>query len=172
MQVTPFLSTSHWKVLTLLQEHQREDRGNYVRFDCSKVKGYADAKAKVEHKGAHTMEQVCNNYYVAVLYDFDAIQDFDTIDHIELKDGKEYPLFITTDLDFDDNSIMLYSSAEFMNPNSDVNDVMQVPLSYWKHRGIGFTPPSQPTKNDLELIPVNWVVSSGDYEGVCHLYPY
>jgi hypothetical protein len=68
-------------------------------------------------------------------------------------DGQDYPLFINTNLDFDDESIMLYGSGEFTDSNRDASDVMQVPLAYWKHRSIGFTPPSQYTKDDLELIP-------------------
>jgi hypothetical protein len=39
-----------------------------------------------------------------------------------------------------------------MNSNGDASDVMQVPLAYWKNRNIGFTPPNQYTKDDLELI--------------------
>jgi hypothetical protein len=37
-------------------EHQREDRGSYVRFDCSKLRGYSTAKGKVEAAKKHTME--------------------------------------------------------------------------------------------------------------------
>lgn len=67
---------------------------------------------------------------------------------------------------------MLYSSAEFMNPKNDAKDVMQVPLSFWKDRGVGFDPPETVTKDDAELIEVNWEVNHGDYEGVKHLYPW
>jgi hypothetical protein len=77
-----------------------------VHFDCSKLENYEAAKAWVEAKGEHTAEQVCNNYYLGFLYGLDAIQAFDAIDHDEHKDGVDYPLFINTDLDFDDESIM------------------------------------------------------------------
>ncbi|OWY41372.1 hypothetical protein AALT_g1125 [Alternaria alternata] len=155
-------------------EHQRYDRDDYVHFDCSKVRGYAAAKAKVDAAKKHRMEQVCNDYRLALLYDFTAIQDFDTIDHVDPvhKDGKAWPLFIKHDLEFDDESIMLYSSAEFANDGADVDDVMQVPLAFWKDRGIGFGPPSRVEKDNLEIIDVRWKVSDGDLEGVKHLYPY
>jgi hypothetical protein len=159
--------------LTFLQEHQREDRDSYVHFDCSKLKGYAEARTEVEKHGRkHTVGEVCKTYWIADLYFFDPIQSFDTIDHLEVKDGKQYPLFIVPDDEFDDESVRLYSLGEFMNPDGDPNDVMHLQLSYWKKRGTGYVGPSQPTKDDLELIPVNWKVSSGDYEGVCHFYPY
>lgn len=67
---------------------------------------------------------------------------------------------------------MLYSSAEFANDGADVDDVMQVPLAFWKDRGIGFGPPSRVEKDNLEIIDVRWKVSDGDLEGVKHLYPY
>jgi hypothetical protein len=58
-----------------------------------------------------------------------------------------------------------------MNSNGDASDVMQVSLAYWKNRNIGFTPPSQYTKDDLELISYPWEVSHTDAEGIVHLYP-
>ena len=143
-----------------------------MHFDCSKLENYEDAKGRVEAKGEHTIEKVCNNYYHGFIYGLDAIQAFDTIDHDEHKDGVDYPLFINTDLDFDDESIMLYGSGEFMNSNGDASDVMQVPLAYWKNRHIGFEPPSQYTKYDLELIPHQREVSHSDAEGIVHLYPW
>ena len=154
-------------------EHQREDRDSYVHFDCTKLKNYDNAKAKVEKEGKHTMAEVCNNYYLGLIYDFNAVQDFDTIDHDEYdKHGNKHTLFVNSDLEFDDESIMLYSSTEFMNPANDPHDVMQVPLAFWKHRGMGYDPPEEFTKDDLQLIPVNWKVSEGDGEGVRHLYPW
>jgi hypothetical protein len=81
-------------------------------------------------------------------------------------------LFIKHDDEFDDESIMLYTSAEFANEGADVDDVMQVPLTFWKHRGIGFEPPHNIERDDLEIIDVRWKVSDGDVEGVRHLYPY
>jgi hypothetical protein len=117
---------------------------------------------------------VCNDYRLALKYDFTAIQDFDTTDHIDPhhKDGKDWPLFINHDLEFVDESIMLYTSAEFADDGADANNVMQVPLAFWKGRGMGFDPPSTIKKDDLEIIDVRWKVSDGDLEGVKHLYPY
>lgn len=141
-----------------------------MRFDCSKLENYATAKAGVIERNKHTIEQVCNSYYLGLLYGLNAIQDFDTIDHDEYdNDGNKHTLYINTDLDFDDESIMLYSSAECMNPDNDANDVMQVLLSFWKHRGVGYEPPEKVTKDDVELIGVNWDPSQGDYEGIMHL---
>jgi hypothetical protein len=37
-------------------EHQREDPRSYVRYDCSKLRGYSTAKGKVEAAKKHTME--------------------------------------------------------------------------------------------------------------------
>ncbi len=155
-------------------EHQREDRNSYVYFDCSKLRGYAAAKAKVETAKVHSMEQVCADYHLALQYDFPAIQDFDTIDHIDplYKDGHELPLYINNDLDFDDESIMLYTSSEFANDGANTDDVLQVPLAFWKDRGMGFNPPKEPKREDLETIDVRWKVSDGDAEGVRELYPY
>ncbi|KAI4670566.1 uncharacterized protein J4E79_000849 [Alternaria viburni] len=155
-------------------EHQREDRNDYVHFDCSKLRGYAAAKAKVDAAKEHTMEQVCADYRLALQYDFPAVQDYDTIDHIApLREGGiELPLYINSDLEFDDESIMLYTSAEFANDGANTDDVLQVPLAFWKHRGVGFDPPNPVTKDDLEIIDVRWKVSDGDADGVRHLYPY
>ncbi|KAH7086474.1 hypothetical protein FB567DRAFT_603521 [Paraphoma chrysanthemicola] len=153
-------------------EQQRWDRNYYVHFDCTKLKGYAGAKAKVDKEGKYKMDEICNNYFLATLYGFGIIRDFDTIDHTEWNDGVDYPLIITSDLEFDDESIMLYSSAEFIEDGHDSTDVMQVPLAFWKNRHVGFDPPEHFTKADLELIPVNWEVSDGDYEGVKHVYPW
>jgi hypothetical protein len=145
-----------------------------VHFDCSKLRGYAAAKAKVETAKVHTMEEVCNDYRLALQYDFPAIQDYDTIDHIDPlhKDGQEVPLYINNDLEFDDESIMLYTSAEFANDEADTDDVLQVPLAFWKNRGMGFSRPQEIKKDDLEIIDVRWKVSDGDAEGVRFLYPY
>lgn len=155
------------------QEHQRDDRESYVHFDCSKLQGYNEAKAKVEADGSFDMHQVCNNHYLAERYDFKAINDFDTMDHsVDDKDGHSHELFITTSLEFDDESIMLYSSSEWMNQNGNSHDVKQVPLAFWKDRGMGVEHPNPPKDGELELIEPNWEVSSGDYEGVCALYPW
>lgn len=117
------------------------------------------------------MAEVCSNYYIALLYDFSEVQAYNTMDHVEHKDGVDHPLYINTDLEFDDESIMLYSSAEFMaGGNSD--DVMQIRLAFWKHRGMGYVPPSVYTRKDLESMPGNWRVSEGDYEGIKYLYPW
>jgi hypothetical protein len=59
-----------------------------------------------------------------------------------------------------------------MNSNGDASDVVQVPLAYWKNRNIGFTPPNQYTKDDLELISYQREVSHADAEGIVHLYPW
>lgn len=118
------------------------------------------------------MQEVCNSYKLGHKHGLDSIADFDTIDHVSKKDGVRYPLFINTDLEFDDESIMFYSSSLFMNPAGDSTDVMQVPMTFWKLRGMGFTPPAHPTRDDLGLIPVNWKVSRGDYEGIEYLYPW
>jgi hypothetical protein len=117
------------------------------------------------------MQEICNNYFLALHYDFSEIQAYDTIDHVEHKDGVDHPLYIHTDPDFDDESIMLYSSAESMGVG-DSDDVMQVPLAFWRHRGMGYVPPIVYTRDDLELMPGNWGVSDGDYEGIQHLYPW
>ncbi|KAF2821450.1 hypothetical protein CC86DRAFT_411141 [Ophiobolus disseminans] len=154
-------------------EHQRDDRDSYIHFDCTKLTNYENSKATVEKEGKYTMAQICSNYYLALIHNFPAIQDFETIDHDAYdNDGKRHTLFLNTDLEFDDESIMLYSSAELTNPGKNGNDVTQVPLSFWKHRDMGYDPPEQFTKDNLELIPINWEVSHGDFEGIQHLYPW
>jgi hypothetical protein len=142
-----------------------------VHFDCTKLINYETTKSAVEQAGKHTMTEVCNNYFLGLKYGLNAVQDFDTIDHDEYDEsGNKHMLFINSDLDFDDESIMLYSSVEFMNPDNDGKDAMQVPLAFWKHRGVEFDPPETVKTEDLELIEVNWEVSQGDYEGVMYLY--
>jgi hypothetical protein len=78
------------------------------------------------------MEQVCDDYHIALQYDWTVIQDYDTIDHIDpiRKDGKDWPLYINSDLDFDDESIMLYTSSEFGTEGLDTDDPLQVPLAF------------------------------------------
>lgn len=156
-----------------MQEHQRDDRESYVHFDCTRLQGYDEAKAKVETDGSFDMHQVCNNHYLANRYDFTAINDFDTTDHsVDDKDGTSHSLFINTSFDFDDEPTMLYSSSEWMNKNGDSHDVKQVPLAFWKDRGMGVKHPNPPKDGEMEFIEPNWEVSSGDYEGVCALYPW
>jgi hypothetical protein len=104
-----------------------------VRFDCSKLRNYATVKAAVEEEDPqkHTIEQVCNNYYLGLLYGLNAVGDYDTIDRDTYdKNDNKHTLFIITDLDIDDESITLYSSAEFVDPDNDADDVMQVPLTF------------------------------------------
>jgi hypothetical protein len=146
-------------------EHQREDRHSPVRFDCSKLRGYATAKAKVDAAKQHTMEQVYADYRIALKYDWTVIQDYDTIDHIDpsRKDNKDWPLYINSDLDFDDESIMLYTSSEFAADGLDTDDPLQVPLVFWKHRGIGYEPPEMVGEDDVEIIDVRGRVGEGDY---------
>jgi len=139
-----------------------------------KVKGYAAAKKKGDAKGEDDMKDVCNDYCLALKYDFAAIQDYDTIDHIDPyhKDGKEWPLYINSDLDFDDESIMLYTPAEYANEDADTDDVLQVPLAFWKDRGVGYEPPEMIGEDELEIIEPKWEISDGDVEGVQYLYPW
>jgi hypothetical protein len=66
---------------------------------------------------------------------------------------------------------MIYSSGEYMIPEGDPNNGMQVPPPFWKKRGARYKESSQLSKHDSELIPVDRKVSSRDYEGVCHLCP-
>jgi hypothetical protein len=120
------------------------------------------------------MAQVCADYRIALMYDWTVIQDYDTIDHIGpiRKDDKDWPLFINSDLDFDDESIMLYTSSEFAEDGLDTDDPLQVPLAFWKHRGVGYEPSEMVGEDDVEIIDVRWSVSDADYEGVKHLYPW
>jgi hypothetical protein len=117
--------------------------------------------------------QVCAEYRIALKYDWPAIQDYDTIDHINpiRKDDEDWPLYINSDLDFDDENIMLYSSSEYAEEGLDTDDPLQVALAFWKDRGIGFEPPEMVGEDDVEIIDVRWRVSEWDYEGVKHLYP-
>jgi hypothetical protein len=79
-------------------------------------------------------EQICADYRIALQYDWPVIQDYDTIDHIDLihQDGKDWPLYINSDLDFDDESIMLYTSSEFAENGLNTDDPLQVPLASGK----------------------------------------
>ncbi|KAF2027968.1 hypothetical protein EK21DRAFT_70805, partial [Setomelanomma holmii] len=154
----------HW-ITTVAHElgHLKVIGDDHVHFDCGNLRSYAKANVKVMAAGKHTMAEVCNDYGLGLQYNFHAISDFDTIDHTESKDGEDQLLIITTDLDFDDESIMLYSSAEFIRDGLDVSDV---------HRWVGFEPPEPWTKDDLELIAVDREVSEDDHEGVKHLWPW
>jgi hypothetical protein len=120
------------------------------------------------------INQVCADYRIALQYDWTVIQDYDIIDHIDpiRKDDKDWPLYINSDLDFDNESIMLYTSSEFAADGLDTDDPLQVPLAFWKHRGIGYEPPEMVGADDVEIIDVRWRVGAGDYEGVKHLYPW
>jgi hypothetical protein len=100
------------------------------------------------------MQEICNDYVLVLQYDFWEIQAYNIFDHVEHKDGADRPLYINTDLDFDDESVMLYSSAEFMQ-DGDSEDTMQVPVVFWKHSGMGYVPPIEYTRDDLELMPGN-----------------
>ena len=67
---------------------------------------------------------------------------------------------------------MLYTSSEFAEDGLNTDDPLQVPLAFWKNRGIGYEPSEMVGKDDIEIIDLRWIVSNGDYKGIKHLYPW
>lgn len=88
-------------VFGLWHEHQREDRDNWLHFECKNVQDYERTKREVEARGEDTMEDVCNSALLSYKYNFMAAawSNRDYHDH----DGWQWLLHTG---DFDVNSIM------------------------------------------------------------------
>ena len=56
-------------IFGLLHEHQRFDRDNHVRLDCTKVKGYDRAVASAAKDG-FTAVQLCESEHLQRTYGF------------------------------------------------------------------------------------------------------
>jgi hypothetical protein len=118
------------------------------------------------------MEEVCANSMIAALYGFDAIKDFDTLDHLDpASDIVGSPWYWRQnfpDRDYDETSIMQYDSLA-VHWNRD-EEKMLVRLALWYYRGPDYNPPKQFTKDDLEFAYTNFQPSEDDISGIKKLY--
>jgi hypothetical protein len=119
-------------VLGLMHEHQRYDRkcplqnrstsfneyalifpgDSYIRFDCAKIEGYAEAMGRVNQAKKHTMAQVCYDWRLALV----GISDLTTMD-IYADGGGQYPPRKEASDGIDNASIMMYSSTGYKGSN-------------------------------------------------------
>ncbi|KAF2825155.1 hypothetical protein CC86DRAFT_39547 [Ophiobolus disseminans] len=158
----------------LWHEHQRPDRDHYVRFNCEALKGYDQAKKISDREGHHTMDEICASGALAATYGFDMVAQYDTIEHIDPASDvqgqiwywkQNYPYH-----DYDDNSIMCYSSnAHYWRKN---DELLRVSLALWRDRLPDFVPPKEFTKDDLDNVYRVDKPSPKGVEGIKKLYPW
>ncbi|KAH6875114.1 hypothetical protein BKA58DRAFT_418724 [Alternaria rosae] len=157
-------------VLGLEHEHQRDDRDQYIYYDCSKLEGYATAKWRVETdprwKGI-SIEDVCKSNYLGFTNDLNwwPPSQF-TMDMGS--DSKGKPRGQTKGKEYDHRSIMHYESHSFAA--NYFGSVGNVPLAYWKNGAP--SDGSKPDKSNAELIPFPTAISDLDKFGVQFLYQY
>jgi hypothetical protein len=166
-------------VLGLMYEHQRYDHkrplqkrstsfneyvltfpgDSYIRFDCAKIEGYAEAMGRVNQAKKHTMTQVCYDWRLALQYGLAGI-NLTTMDIYSDGSG-QYPLRKEASDGIDKASIMMYPSTAYEGSNWSPHDHLQAPLSYWKKGHPGFQPPEKFERTNLDLIEPNFEVSGG-----------
>jgi hypothetical protein len=112
----------------LQHEHQRDDRDNYIKFNCDKLEGYNDAKHKAEIDEAAFFEDnnsldirmhlTCNDDEIASHY-LPAAQAFIPGKQHRLTDEKtKFKAYKYSQL-FDYDSIMMYNSHANIPSNVD-----------------------------------------------------
>ncbi|PSN74024.1 hypothetical protein BS50DRAFT_615004 [Corynespora cassiicola Philippines] len=146
-------------------EHQRPDRDRYVSFNCTKLPDYPSMEASLARlNDGVSMERLCEDSEISRRYEFSVGQYV-----------KEDPLSVAYrhlwDMDFDFDSIMIYSSEQLRNRNSDPDDWSSYPIMRWSNETSEQLLENCP-RNDVRLIERPYNVSKGDIEKVKAIYPW
>ncbi|KAF1849685.1 uncharacterized protein K460DRAFT_349848 [Cucurbitaria berberidis CBS 394.84] len=172
-------------VLGLTHEHQRKDRDKYVHFECANLLGYAEAKTLAERSGQISITKLCTSALYGRFepwkslafraYDY-ATEEFWEMSHKDENgkdDGYQHHYTVTASEDYDVGSIMHYPSISGWKGGEW--SIKAAPLVKWKNGGKDFTPPSEVTEENAELIFAdmkNLGPSSKDIEVLKKLYPW
>jgi hypothetical protein len=159
-------------VFGLLHEHQRQDRDQYVYFDCTRIRGYRDLNSRLEYMwNVPDMGTLCNDKDLSWYYDFPAYE-FST--QPDMNQGPQGPVPWTTEKSprYDINSIMHYTTQDYAVHTDYQSNNFHGPLLAWKNGGPGFVPPHAPTLDDFKVINRNLRPSSLDCDAIRRLYPW
>jgi hypothetical protein len=184
----PDLDT-YWEVFTITfahelghifglhHEHQRTDRGQYVHFACENIKGYDAAKALVESRAQHTMEQICKSATLSKLYNNFGATAFTTERKLcksISNPGLPVPVDRTLSATYDMHSIMQYDSWGYSAVVHGVRVGMdKLPMVKWKHPyGANQQVPDRATADNADYIERNKVPTLLDISAVKELYPW
>ncbi|KAH7078300.1 hypothetical protein FB567DRAFT_595909 [Paraphoma chrysanthemicola] len=143
-------------IFGMQHEHQRYDAETYIHFQCHNLADYDAIEAKVAKKGEVTMDQVCSDGRLAVLYGFMA-NDWSNTLHLfgENLNARLGP--------FDIKSIMLYEAKAGMKPGNDATNIHHVPILRWRTAD---PHPKGVTSDNCEVYGPNRTPSDGDYRFV------
>jgi hypothetical protein len=135
----------------------------YVNFDCSKLVGYDQVKAKIEGNPdwGISIEGICGSNSLGKMHDLNFPYPSDYSKDMGEDRTQYYPAA------FDYHSIMIYASGDFAgDPAGGVKDL---PLVRWKN---GRPKDGKVDDSTAEIIPWPNAISDRDKEGIVRLYPW
>ncbi|KAH7094347.1 hypothetical protein FB567DRAFT_574381 [Paraphoma chrysanthemicola] len=169
-----------------MHEHQRQDREQYVHFECANLNGYRRAKELLPQYFAFTMHELCASaiytqdepWYSLGFTPFEwstwTWWDRTHKDANGNDDGFEHMQSVFHAKPYDYDSIMHYGSEAGTSVPFNQLTVQNAPLIRWKQGREGYQAPSQATDQNAQLIipPFGRGPSDGDFEFVQKLYPW
>jgi hypothetical protein len=144
----------------MAHEHQRSERNDYVRYDCTKLLDYHDAIARArEDDPSLTSTEFCTDLKLANKYGFSG-RSYMQVMELDRKTG--YTL--TSDTPYYANSIMHYHSYIMGNENCQRGNQAKCPLGVYRDSNVH--------EQGFEIIPLWFKPSAWDVAWVKIFYPW